>query len=88
MIFIYWVPELGTFIRSLRMCLFKSFTYPTYLEFFTIFVTESLPTIGSAIFVFVILPEIDVVRGVMLTNGVCLIPALMSKSNKKKSQLN
>lgn len=81
LIFIYWIPELGTFIRSVRICWFKSFDYPTWNEFFAILITDSLSAIGSAIFVFGILPEIDVIRGVMLTNAVCFVPALISKSN-------
>lgn len=91
LIFIYWTPELGTFIRSLRICWFKSFTYPSKLEFFVVLLTESMPAIGSAIFVFAILPEMDVAKGIMLTNALAVVPALMSTSHfhyNNKSKLN
>lgn len=47
------------------------------MDFVSCFITESLPTIGSAILVFCILPEMDVVKGVMLTNAVCFVPAVV-----------
>lgn len=48
---------------------------PKLMDFVNYFITESLPAVGNAILVFAILPDMDVVRGAMLTNGVCFIPA-------------
>lgn len=73
----YLVPELGTLIRSMRICFFKSCTKPNAKEFFTVFLTETLHTVGVAILVFVILPDLDVVKGAMLTNCVCFVPGLL-----------
>jgi chitin synthase len=73
----YLVPELGTLIRSLRICFFKSCTKPTTKEFFAVFLSETLHTVGVSIFVFVILPDLDVVKGAMLTNCVCFVPGLL-----------
>lgn len=81
LIFTFFVSELATFLRSLRICLFKTWRLPSKWEFFSLFITESLPTIGSALLVFCILPELDVVKGAMLTNAVCFIPAFIGKSN-------
>ena len=36
-------------------------------------------TIGLALFVFVVLPELDVVKGAMITNCVAFIPAVLGK---------
>lgn len=78
-IFIYCVPEVGTFIRSVRICCFKTWEFPRLAEFLCYFVTESLPAVGNAILVFAVLPDLDVVRGAMLTNSVCFIPACVCK---------
>ncbi|XP_066253334.1 chitin synthase chs-2-like isoform X2 [Euwallacea similis] len=72
----YFVPEAGTFIRSIRILIFKSYSLPTLWEFFPLLLTESLPAIGSSLLIFTILPEIDVVKGAMLTNAMSFIPAL------------
>lgn len=79
LIFIYCVPEIGTFIRSVRICLFKTWKVPSKWEFLRYFITESLPAVGNAILIFAVLPDLDVVRGVMLTNAVCFIPACVGK---------
>lgn len=79
LMFIYFVPEVGTFIRSVRICIFKSWKKPTMGEFMLYFITETLPCIGSAILVFAVLPDLDVVKGTMLTNAVCLVPGFMCK---------
>lgn len=52
---------------------------PYYMTAIVIFLTETLSTIGMAILVFEVLPNLDVVRGVMLTNCVCIVPGIFSK---------
>lgn len=39
---------------------------------------EIFHIIGLGLLAFKILPELDVVKGAMLTNSVCLVPALLS----------
>nr|CAI5838117.1 unnamed protein product [Callosobruchus analis] len=47
-IFSYWVPEIVTFIRSLRICCFKHWEYPDGVEeFLRLCFVESLPAIGT-----------------------------------------
>lgn len=72
----YFVPEAGTFIRSVRIMLFKSWKYPLFSDFLSILITESLPAIGSSLLVFNILPEMDVIKGAMLTNAMCFVPGI------------
>ncbi|KAJ8967543.1 hypothetical protein NQ314_002858 [Rhamnusium bicolor] len=86
--FAYMVPELGTFIRSVRIIFFKKWKYPSVWEFLWLFLTESLPAIGSAILVFVILPELDVIKGAMLTNAVCFIPGFVAFFSRNPHSLN
>jgi len=83
--FAFLVPEIGTLLRSLRICFFKSWKKPTTGMFLLVFSVETLHTIGLAILTYVILPEIDVVKGAMLTNCMCFIPGvfgLLSRSHK------
>ncbi|CAH2066868.1 unnamed protein product, partial [Iphiclides podalirius] len=71
------IPEIGTLIRSVRICFFKSSKRPTPVQFIVVFLAESLQTIGLAIMFFIVLPELDVVKGAMLTNCLCVIPAIL-----------
>nr|NP_001296068.1 uncharacterized LOC105380296 [Plutella xylostella]API61825.1 chitin synthase 1 [Plutella xylostella]API61826.1 chitin synthase 1 [Plutella xylostella]BAF47974.1 chitin synthase 1 [Plutella xylostella] len=73
----FMVPEIGTLIRSVRICFFKSSRTPSSAQFIVIFVSESLHTIGLALLMFKVLPEIDVVKGAMITNCLCIIPAIL-----------
>ncbi|XP_047516301.1 chitin synthase chs-2 isoform X2 [Pieris napi] len=71
------IPEVGTFIRSVRICFFKSSKKPRSIQFIVVFIAESLHTIGLALLLFKILPELDVVKGAMITNCMCIIPAIL-----------
>ncbi|KAF5283180.1 hypothetical protein FQR65_LT02692 [Abscondita terminalis] len=87
-IFTYFVPEIMTFLRSLRICLFKNWKSPQLSEMLSIMLMESLAAIGNALLVFCILPDLDVVKGVMLTNAVCFVPSVvgfLSRSGPKEN---
>lgn len=86
--FIFFMPEAIMFVRSLRIIAFKSWKLPTPLEFLSYFVTETLPTVGYAILVFAVLPELDVIKGAMLMNAFCIIPACLSISSRNPKQFN
>ena len=50
---------------------------------------ESCHVVGIALLFFVVLPELDVVKGAMLTNCLCFIPAclgLMSRHQKESKR--
>ncbi|XP_075212205.1 hyaluronan synthase-like protein kkv [Lycorma delicatula] len=74
----FMVPEIGTLIRSIRICFFKSWKRPPFSDFLFITVMETLHVTGLALLFFVILPELDVIKGAMITNCVCFVPALLS----------
>ncbi|XP_014282325.1 chitin synthase chs-2 isoform X2 [Halyomorpha halys] len=78
LLFAFAIPEFGTFIRSLRICVFKSWKRPPFMDFLWILAMETLHVVGLASLFLIILPELDVVKGAMLTNCVCFIPALLS----------
>lgn len=68
------VPEIGAFIRAIRICFFKSWKKPQRSHFLFIFLMESLHTIGVALLMFIVLPELDSVKAAMVTNCLCCIP--------------
>lgn len=79
--FAFCVPQLGALFRSTRMCYFKSSKRPPFSHFLLIFLPETAHTIGLALLAFYILPDIDVVKGAMLTNCLCFMPAVLGKSS-------
>lgn len=68
------IPEIGAFIRAIRICFFKSWKKPLRSHFLFITLMETLHTVGLAILMFVVLPELDSVKAAMVTNCLCSIP--------------
>ena len=88
--FVFVAPEIGTFVRSTRISMFKTMRVCSGSDFLVVFFFEALHTIGLSLFVFVALPELDVVKGAMITNCVAFIPAffgLLSRNNKESGRL-
>ncbi|XP_063901353.1 chitin synthase chs-2 isoform X2 [Zophobas morio] len=89
LIFAFWVPQLGSVFRSVRMCFFKSSKKPIFSHFLIVFFMETAHTIGLTLLIFYILPDLDVVKAAMLTNCVCFVPGvlgLLSRSNKESQR--
>lgn len=73
------VPEIGTLFRSIRMCVFKSWKKPQSSHFFLVFAMETFHVLGLALMFLAVLPELDVVKGAMLTNCVSFVPCLLGR---------
>ncbi|XP_065572052.1 chitin synthase chs-2-like isoform X2 [Artemia franciscana] len=87
--FVFAAPEVFALGRSFRMVLFKNWKTPEFGEFLLFLTFETLHTVGVAVFVFMVLPEIDVFKGAMLTNAACLFPAMLcmlARSQKEKNR--
>ncbi|EDW19044.1 chitin synthase chs-2 [Drosophila mojavensis] len=78
LIFAFAAPELFTFLRALRISMFKREKRPSGLEVALVTLFELLHVIGLALFTFTVLPHLDVTRGAMLGCCVCFIPALLN----------
>src|SRR5215475_2740525 len=78
--FAYIVPEIFAFLRASRICFFKKVTKPTILQFCVVATAETLRTIGTGLLVFMLLPNLNVVKGAMLTNCLCFVPGLIGKA--------
>ena len=50
---------------------------PSLLDILIVFLLEALHTFGLSLLVFRVLPSCDVVRATLLTNALCLLPALL-----------
>ncbi|XP_072936714.1 chitin synthase chs-2-like [Epargyreus clarus] len=83
---IFGIPELGVFLRSVRICFFKTIVKPSKGQFAAAFLIETLHTIGVATLILVVLPELDVVKGAMLMNAVCFIPGLLNPFSRDSSE--
>ncbi|CAB3250071.1 unnamed protein product [Arctia plantaginis] len=79
------IPEVGVFLRSLRICFFKSYKKPTLGQFFAAFLIETLHTFGIAMLVLIILPQLDVVKGAMLMNALCMIPGVLNALSRDRT---
>lgn len=78
-IFAFSFPELLTFLRAVRICFFKNVDTPTISQQFFVCLFEILHSIGLSILCFKILPELDAVKGIMLTNCLSFVPAVLGK---------
>ncbi|XP_018021745.1 chitin synthase chs-2 [Hyalella azteca] len=103
MIFLaYIIPELGSWFRSTRMCIFKGYIAKfmtrsrtkldepsQFSDMAIVAVFECMHTIGTGLMIFAVLPDLDVIKGAMLTNCVAFIPGLfgMLSRDKKESKL-
>ncbi|KAH7637874.1 Chitin synthase 2 [Dermatophagoides farinae] len=70
-------PYFFAFGRSVRITYFKKFKFPKIQTMLTVFVAETLHCIGLSIFLFILLPEMDVIRGAMIMNSVCFLPSVI-----------
>ncbi|XP_066588924.1 chitin synthase chs-2 isoform X1 [Prorops nasuta] len=80
------VPEFGTLIRSVRICIFKTWKKPPSSHFLLVFLMETFHVVGLALMFLAILPDLDVVKGAMLTNCVCFVPGLLGLLSRNKSK--
>nr|XP_022916175.1 uncharacterized protein LOC111426060 [Onthophagus taurus] len=84
LLFTYCVPQIGTFLRAVRMVLYKSWNRPKLGEFLKVFISETLSAVGNAILVYLVLPKMDAVKAIMLTNGLAFIPSILNFLSKIK----
>ncbi|CAO1376539.1 unnamed protein product [Diamesa hyperborea] len=76
-IFAFLVPEAGVWIRAIRICFFKNVRRPLWTELGMVWLMETLHVVGLAILAFKVLPELDSIKGAMLTNCLCLVPSVL-----------
>lgn len=85
-IFAFAIPEFGSFIRSFRMCLFKNIPNCSLKKFGLIFAVETFHVIGLGILAFKVLPELDAIKAVMITNSLCFVPAILNVLSRSPNE--
>ncbi|GFR70579.1 chitin synthase variant [Elysia marginata] len=70
-------PNVFTFLKCAWRACFKSSRTPAWKSFLLVLLSETLHSIGLSIFVFQVLPNMDTLRGLVLTLGVAIVPACL-----------
>ncbi|XP_073836306.1 chitin synthase 2 isoform X2 [Musca autumnalis] len=78
LIFAFAGPEVFTFFRSIRICVFKDVKSPTWPEVLLVVSFELLHVIGLAILTFYVFAHLDSTKALMLCSSVCFTPALLN----------
>ncbi|EJW82107.1 hypothetical protein WUBG_06981 [Wuchereria bancrofti] len=81
------IPELQCFIGSIHRAFFRNVKKPTFAQFITVFVVETLNAIGVGILAFKILPNLDAITGAMLTNFACFVPSILLLLSRRPNRL-
>ncbi|MCP9263865.1 Chitin synthase 1 [Dirofilaria immitis] len=81
------IPELQCFIGCIHRIFFRNVKKPTFMQFVTVFIVETLNAIGVGILVFRILPNLDAITGAMLTNFVCFVPSILLLLSRRSNRL-
>ena len=68
------IPEVFTFLRSMRMVCFKSPARATLTDTLVVVAMESMSMVGLGLLAFYVWPNLDVIKGAMLTNCVAFMP--------------
>ncbi|XP_055344655.1 chitin synthase chs-2-like [Paramacrobiotus metropolitanus] len=77
LLFAFWAPQFFTFCSCLRHFFFKRNRRPPFGLFCITLLTETLHTVGLGTLFFQVLPGLDAVKGAMLTNCICVVPAIL-----------
>lgn len=70
-------PYLFTLFDSILKALFSSKPWPTFKILLLTLIIETAHSFGVSIFVFRVLPKLDVARAILLMNAVCTVPCLL-----------
>ncbi|XP_052242460.1 chitin synthase chs-1-like [Dreissena polymorpha] len=71
------IPYCLTFLTSLFKWMFGSFQFPGFPAILFCIVMETIHSLGLCALVFIILPDMDIVRGLWLLNGVAILPSIL-----------
>ncbi|GFO14164.1 chitin synthase 3 [Plakobranchus ocellatus] len=79
-------PCIFTFFKCAWRVCFKNSRTPTWKAFVAILISETLHSIGLSLFAFQVLPNMDSLRGLVLTVGVACVPALLKLIDKEEEK--
>lgn len=76
--FAFSSPEMFTFVKSARIYMMRKTHWPSMKHFSVVCLFETLHTSGLALLFFLVMPHLDSLRAMILTNGVLFWPCLLS----------
>lgn len=76
---VFAVPEVGTLIRAGRIVFFRNIRRCNWAELLLVMIGELGHVLGLGMLTFLVFPELDAIKAVMLTNAMSLVPAVLSK---------
>ncbi|XP_060583228.1 chitin synthase chs-1-like [Ruditapes philippinarum] len=92
------IPYCLTFLSSAFKWMFDNLPFPSPSTFLLCLIVEVMHSIGLCILAFIVLPELDMVNGILLLSGVGVVPAVLfpvcasdvklKKSDEKQSRRN
>ncbi|XP_053372898.1 uncharacterized protein LOC123560715 [Mercenaria mercenaria] len=71
------IPYCLNFLSSVFKWTFGNLPLPSASTFFLCLIVEVMHSIGLCILAFIVLPELDIVRGIFLLSGVAVLPAVL-----------
>lgn len=70
-------PYLFTFCDSIFKCMFGNKPWPSIKIIILVLIIETAHSFGVSIFVFRVLPKLDLARAILMMNAVCIVPGLL-----------
>nr|XP_022324471.1 uncharacterized protein LOC111125208 isoform X3 [Crassostrea virginica] len=77
-------PYVFTFAKCVWRICFKNTRNPTFTVLIITLSIETLHSIGICIFIFYVLPNMDPIRGLMLTFGVAFVPSFLKMFDSQR----
>ena len=75
--FVFCTPQVFVMIRSLRIWCMKKTKWLPWQHLLFVMIVEMLHTIGLSMLFYLVLPDLDSIRGMMLTHGVLFFPSVL-----------
>ncbi|KAL8576680.1 hypothetical protein ACOMHN_025155 [Nucella lapillus] len=79
-------PYLLTFVKCAWRACFKTTRTPTLAAFMTVFISETLNSVGVCLFAFQVLPSLDSLRGLVLSVGAAFLPSFLKLFDRERSE--
>ena len=84
-LFVFCTPQIFALVRAFRIFCMRKVSWAPWTYLVIVFAMETLHTSGLALLFFTVLPDLDTVRAIMLTNAVLLVPGVLSIFRPKSS---
>lgn len=84
MFFAFCAPEIFSMVRSTRVYMMRTVEWAPIPYFAIVFLFETFHTAGAAMLFYLVLPNLDTPRALLVTNGVVIIPGILAVFRPKR----